>query len=243
MQLTVQLYTLRDSLANDLPGTLRQVKDAGLDYVELAGFYDRSAEEWRQLLDEIGLRASGAHVPIDQIESNVDQVIADAKTLGMKFVIVPWVSGDRYAGGWEAFGRALAPFAQKVKDAGLTLCYHNHDFEYANGDGLAALYATVPADLLQAEIDAAWVQIAGYDPAEVIRSLKGRVPLVHLKDFDPSRTPRWTPAGQGQLDYDAVLAACREAGVQFGGIELDESPGEPIAAVRESVAFLKDKVA
>jgi sugar phosphate isomerase/epimerase len=241
MRITLQLYTLRDRLAQDLRGTLEQVKAIGIDYVELAGDYGKSAQEWRTLLDELGLKASGSHIGVDALEKDLDKVIADAKTLGLPYVIVPWVGKERYSEGWDKFGKALEPFGQRLRQEGITLCYHNHAFEFEGGNGLTALYAAADPSALQAEIDAAWVKIGGEDPAETIRSLKGRVPLVHLKDFDTSKQPQWTPAGQGTLDYDAVLAACQEAGVQFGGIELDESPGDALEAVRESFAFLSSR--
>jgi len=241
MRLTVQLYTLRDQLAQDLRGTLEQVKAIGLEYVELAGDYGKSAAEWRTLLDELGLKASGSHIGVDALEGNFDKVLADAKTLGFPYVIVPWVSEDRYRDGWDVFGKVLEGYGKKLSAEGLKLCYHNHAFEYENGNGLKALYDATEPEYVQAEVDAAWVKIGGEDPVEIIRSLKGRVPLVHLKDFDPSKDPQWRPAGEGTLDYDGVLAACEEAGVQFGAIELDVSPGDPIDDVRKSYAFLKSR--
>ena len=237
MRLTVQLYTLRDQLSQDLEGTLDKVKAIGLEYVELAGAYDRTAEDWKALLDSKGLKVSGSHVSLDQIESNLEGVIKDNLTLGNPFVIVPWVAKDRFAGKWDQFGKELEGYGQKIKDAGLQLAYHNHDFEF-EGDGLTALYASSNPELVKAELDLAWIAIAGQDPAAWIEKLSGRVPLVHLKDFDPTKTPRWTPAGQGTMDYSAILAAAKAAGVEFGGIELDESPIDPIEAVKESFQFL-----
>jgi len=237
MRLTVQLYTLRDPLTADWKGTLAAVREIGLEYVELAGDYGKSAAEWRETLDELGLKASGAHVGLDKLESDLDGAIADAKTLGMDYIIVPWISENEYKDGWEAFGKRLQPIGERVAAAGLTLCYHNHDFEYANGDGLAELYAATTHDALKAEIDAAWVTIGGKDAETVINSLAGRVPLVHGKDFDKSKTPQWTPAGQGTMDLPKVVAAAEAAGAEFIAIELDESPGAPLDAVRESFAY------
>jgi sugar phosphate isomerase/epimerase len=241
MRLTLQLYTVRDHLSNDLKGTLSKVKELGLDYVEIAGDYGQSATEWRQMLEELGLAASGSHIGVEALEADIEKVISDAKTIGYSFVIVPWVNASRYSEGWAAFGKTLEGLAEKLRAVGLTLCYHNHDFEFANGDGLAELYGSSDANLVQAEIDIAWVALGGHDPAQRITDLAGRVPLVHLKDFDKSKTPQWTPAGQGTIDFDAVLAACEKSGVQFGGIELDESPGDPLDAVAASIAFFATK--
>ncbi len=245
MRLSIQLYTLRDQLSQDVPGTLKALKDAGLEYVEMAGDYGKSAAEWKTILDELGLKLSGSHIGIDQFENNFDQVIADAKTLDNKFLIVPWIGSDRYANGWAAFGKQLDEIGAKVKAAGLTLCYHNHAFEFESvvdgKHGLTELYDNASADNLKAEIDCAWVQIGKADPADYVLSLKGRVPLVHLKDFDPTKTPQWTPAGEGTVDYAKLIPACEAAGVEFACVELDESPGEPMDAVKKSIAFLQSK--
>lgn len=242
MKLSVQLYTLRDPLGDDFEGTLAAVKEIGLDYVELAGDQGHSAQEWRATLDKLGLTASGAHIGVSLLEEDLDKVIADAKTIGFKYVIVPWVGEDDYSAGWAAFGQRLEPLGKKLAEAGLVLCYHNHDFEYKNGDGMTELYGSVAPSVLQAEIDAAWVKIGGYDPVATVTGLKGRMPLVHLKDYDPDKTPRWVPAGSGVMPMPELIAAAKEAGAEFGVIELDESPGAPLDAVRESFGYLSDKV-
>jgi len=243
MRLSVQLYTLRDALSQDVAGTLKALKDAGLDYVEMAGDYGKSASEWKAMLDEFGLQISGSHIGIDQIENDFAKVVADAKTLNNPYVIVPWIGPDTYAAGWDAFGKRLDAIGAKLRAEGLTLCYHNHDFEFANPvdgkAGLTVLYENASPENLQAEIDCAWVQIGGQDPAAFVSGLSGRVPLVHLKDFDPSATPQWTPAGQGKVDYEALIPACRAAGAKFACIELDQSPGDPMDAVKASIQFLK----
>ena len=96
-------------------------------------------------------------------------------------------------------------------------------------------------DLLKAQLDLAWVHIGGADPVEYIHRFADRTPMVHLKDYDPALTPQWRPAGQGILDWDGILTACQEVGVEYGSIELDESPGAPIEAVRESFNYFSSK--
>jgi sugar phosphate isomerase/epimerase len=240
MRLTVQLYTLRDQLTEDLEGTLGKVKAIGLEYVELAGAYDRTVNEWKSILDSLGLKVSGSHVSLDFIEADLDAVIKDNLALENPYIIVPWVDKDKFAGKWDAFGKQLEVYGQKVKEAGLELAYHNHDFEFV-GDGLSALYASSDPELVKAELDLAWISIAGQDPAAWIQKLSNRVPLLHLKDYDPTKDPQWTPAGQGTMDYDAIIAAANAAGVSFGGIELDVSPIDPIEAVKQSFEFLSSK--
>lgn len=240
MRLSVQLYTVRDALSSDLAGTLGQIKKIGLEYVELAGMYGRSATEWKTMLNEEGLLASGAHIGLELLQADLDTVISDAKTIGFEYVILPWVDSSKYAGNWSELGKSLEPIGERLRNEGLTLAYHNHAFEFEGG-GLDALYAAASPEFVKAQLDLAWVQIGGENPSEYIRKMSSRVPLVHLKDYDPSQTPQWRPAGQGIVDWEPILAACDEANVQFGSLELDESPGDPIVAVRQSYEFFAEK--
>jgi sugar phosphate isomerase/epimerase len=244
MRLSLQLYTVRDQLASDPVGTLTKVREIGLEYVEGGGSFGAATpKEGRKVLDDLGLKASGAHVGLDVLEGSLSKAIDDANTLGHHYVIVPWVGGDVYADGWDKFGKRLEAIGVKVRDAGLNLLYHNHDFEFKNPgkSGLKVLFESTDSGLVKSELDIAWVQIGGGDPATYIRELRSRLPLVHLKDFDPDKTPRWRPCGQGLVDWDGCLAAIAEGEVEFGAIELDESPGDPIQAVRESYEFFKSK--
>ncbi len=240
MRLSLQLYTLRDALDKDLKGTLDQVAEIGLKYVEFAGFYGLSAAEWKALADERGLKFSSAHIGYDQFVNEFDAVVADAKTLELTTVIVPWIGKEHYEEGWASFGKKLEPIGAKLKEHGLRLAYHNHAFEFET-DGLDGLYGATSPDLLKAQLDLAWVSIGGHDPVATIQKFADRMPMVHLKDYDPTKTPQWRPAGQGILNWDEILPACEAAGVEFGAIELDESPGDPIDAVRESYQYFASK--
>jgi sugar phosphate isomerase/epimerase len=242
MRLSVQLYTVRDHLAQDWKGTLQKIRALGIEYVEIAGMADRSADEWKNTLDELGLKASGSHIGVGEFAGKFDEVVNTAKTLGFDLVIVPWVGEDQYGAGWDKFAQQLEPIARKLKEQGLQLAYHNHAFEFEKKDGKLGLdlfYETAPADLVHAELDLAWIAIGGGDPVAYIQKLGSRVGAVHLKDYDPSAKPQWVPAGTGKVDLKACVEAADAAGVKFGVIELDESPGDSLEAVRQSAEYLK----
>lgn len=244
MRLSVQLYTVRDALAQDYVGTLKRLKAIGLEYVEGAGNYGGgTAAEGKAILDDLGLKASGSHVGLDRLQHHLDEVVDEHQTMGIPFVIVPYlVEADRHD--YSKLAGLLTPIATKLKEKGLVLCYHNHDFEFAmqnDETGLEVLYSKTNPNLVQAELDLAWVSIAGADPVATMERYGNRLPLVHLKDYDPSATPRWRPAGEGVMDWDAILPKAQELGVQFGVIELDESPGDPLDAVAKSFEFFYGK--
>ena len=201
-------------------------------------FGGANAEEGRKMLDELGLKASGAHISLQRFNDDFEGAIAEAKVFGCPYVIVPWVDKEVYQAGWDVFARQLEEIGRKVNAEGLTLCYHNHAFEF-EGNGFDTLYNTASPELLKAQLDIAWCQIGGADPAKKIAELRERLPLVHLKDFDPDKQPQWTAAGQGKVDWDACLAEINKGDVEFGAIELDESPGDPFDSVAESVAFFR----
>src|SRR5215469_7200722 len=146
MRISLQLYTLRDALAQDIPGTLDKVQEIGLKYVEFAGFYGLTAADWRSMLDDRGIKMSAAHIGFDTVRDDFDKVVSDCRTLGMDTVVIPWIGEEHYKDGWDKFGHEIAPFGEKLKAEGLQLAYHNHAFEFKT-DGLNALYGSVPADV------------------------------------------------------------------------------------------------
>lgn len=244
MKLSVQLYTLRDQCAEDLPGTLKAVGDMGLNYVELAGLNGRSAAEFRQILDDNGLKSSGAHVGLGDLDGDFDKIIDTYKTIGVDLLIVPWIGKDVYEKGWGLFAERMNSMGERVQSAGLQLGYHNHSFEFEmeNGrPGLDVFYDSANPDLVKAQIDVYWVMDGGQDPASYVRKLKGRVPTVHLKDGDGKQPPTYLAGGEGVIDWDSVLQACQEAGVEYGSIELDTCIRPALSMVQESVEFFRSK--
>lgn len=265
----LQLYSIRDDMAKDFKGTLQKVKDMGYDGVEFAGLYDNTPEQVKAMCDEIGLVPVSAHVPLADMIADIDKVIADYKTIGCQYIVVPYVTEERRPGG-ELFMQMvdeIRTIGQKVKDAGMTLLYHNHDFEFTKLEdgqyGLDYLYANVPADLLQTELDECWVKYSGEDPVAYLKKYAGRSPLVHIKDFyaegkqegDPyaliglnegeqkkAGTFEFRPLGEGLQDIPAIIKAAEESGSKWLIVEQDDpSMGKtPMECVTMSINYLKD---
>lgn len=250
MKIGLQLYTVRDDLAKDFKGTLRQVAAMGYEGVEFAGYGDIPAEEMKALLDELKMEAFGSHIGLQQLENNLEGEIAYLKTIGATYAILPWVSPEMVAGG-EAFWRELITkleqFGKKFHEAGLEFCYHNHDFEFAlKIDGefvFDAMYTKVPADLLKVEMDIGWVQYSGVDPLEYIAKYAGRLPLLHLKDFrkgNPGEQIDTVELGQGDLALNDIIAAASKADVQWIVVEQDRCANPPLESVQTSINWLRE---
>lgn len=266
----VQLYSVRDNMAEDFEGTLRKVKELGYEGVEFAGLFDKSADEVKTLVDEIGLTPISAHVPYADMADNAEKVLSDYVKIGCKFVVIPYMT-EEYRPGAEKFDELIENIkiiGAKAKELGMTLLYHNHDFEFVKiGDeyGLDVLYASVDEDIFKTEIDTCWVNVGGENPAEYILKYSGRSPVVHLKDFvingeqkgslykligiDEEETTEnseegfaFRPVGYGCQDFKAILEASEKAGAEWVVVEQDEATmgKTPIESIEMSRNYLKD---
>ncbi len=228
-QISIQLYTIRSITANDWDAALGQVAEAGYKAVEFAGFNGKSATEMRTLLDNHGLKASSAHIPLADFQTRLDGVVEDLQTIGAGWGIVPWVGpDDRSEGSLKGMAEQFDGFATRLKEAGLKFGYHNHDFEFttksAGGKTVfdQMVEITTPG-LVHFELDAFWAAVGGFDPAKVIADNADRIALVHLKDgnMNDLESGKDVPFGEGTLDWDGILAASRAAGVEWYVTEQD----------------------
>ena len=245
----LQLYSVRDDMAKDFKGTLQQVKAMGYDGVEFAGLFDNAPADIKAMCAEIGLNPISAHVPLADMLTDVDKVIADYKAIGCEYIVVPYVTEERRPGGdkFNQMIEEIRTIGAKCKEAGLTLLYHNHDFEFAKTEsgefGLDYLYANVSADLLQTELDQCWVRYAGQDPVAYLQKYEGRSPVVHLKDYYASGEQKedpyaliglnegekkentafeFRPLGYGVQDVPALMKAAKHAGSKWLIVEQDQ---------------------
>lgn len=255
VQLAYQIYSAREEAEKDLLLVLKELKNIGYDGVEFAGFYGHSADEVLAFLNQAGLRALSSHVPFDAIKSDPEGTIAYHKKIGCAFIAVPYLDDATRPGakGFAATIREICAFGKMCKEAGITLLYHNHDFEFieiSGQYGLDFLYDAVPAEYLQTELDTCWVNIAGEDPSAFIRKYAGRCPVIHLKDFVGSRQGLealyaliqengmddievkaskienafdFRPVGHGVQDIPSIIKAGLESGAKWFVIEQDRS--------------------
>ena len=244
----IQLYTLRDLTAKDFAGTMKQVAALGYKYVEMAGYGDLgNAQSAKQALDAAGLTPTSGHWSIDQLETNIEQVMADAEALGIDTVVCPYLPEDRRqdAKGYEATAKVLDTAGQHLHQKGMILAYHNHAFEFQKFDGkygLDILYDNTARHLVVAEIDVYWVKDGGEDPAAYIDKLADRVRLLHLKDMAMNgEEKRFAPVGAGIIDFKSILEAAEKHQIQWGIVEQDntyETP--PLDAIKTSLENLKE---
>lgn len=265
LPVAIQLYSVRKEAKEDLRGTLEKIKEMGYAGVEFAGLYDHSAAEVKKMCEEIGLVALSAHVPYLDMLADPKGVLGTYAEIGCKYVAVPYLT-EEYRPGTDAFPEVIKNVKELGKVAnelGLTLLYHNHDFEFVKLDGkyaLDILYEEVEADYLKTELDVCWVNVGGEDPASYIRKYSGRAPVVHLKDFvgqksenmyeliginkkadESTQAFELRPVGSGCQNFPEILKASEEAGAVWVVVEQDRpSMGlTPLECAAKSREYLK----
>ncbi len=261
----VQVYSVRDDAKADLRGTFDKIKKMGYDGVEFAGLYDKPASEIKALCNDVGLVPISAHVPYNDLLKNPVGTLSQYAEIGCKYVAIPHLGNDQRPGS-PNFPYVLGfieVIAKAAKSLGISLLYHNHDFEFiklGNKYGLDIIYDTIPADLLGTELDTCWVNVGGEDPAAYVRKYSGRAPLLHLKDFwgdrsgaayeligvdnkAPARPEGFElrPLGKGVQNMPSILRAAKDAGTKWVIIEQDNpSMGlTPLECIKVSIDYLK----
>ena len=244
-RLGLALYTLRDECARDPEATLRAVAEMGYAGVELYDLFGRDSRAARALLDELGLEVCGRHAGLETIETGLDEVAAELRELGSDRLVLAWIPAPASSAEAERVVARIAEAAERARDAGLRLGFHNHDGELRvldDGQTLLDRLLELDDDLLFLELDLGWAWYAEVDPAGLVARVAPRAPLVHVKDMIRGRKPGFVPVGDGEVGYAHVLPAIRDLGVEWLLVEQDEAEGAALDAVRRSYAAVSDAV-
>lgn len=261
----IQVYSVREDAKADLRATLVKLKEMGYDGVEFAGLYGHTAEEVKAMCKEVDIVPISAHVPYLDMVKDPEGVLGTYAAIGCKYVAIPHLNPELRPGtdNFPEVMKNIAMLGEVANSLGITLLYHNHDFEFikiGGKYGLDTLYETVPASLLKTELDVCWVKVGGEDPADYIRKYSGRAPVVHLKDFFGEKSENmyeligietqkpvrpngfeFRPVGKGLQDFPSILEAAKSAGTEWVVVEQDKpSLGlTPMECAKASIDYLK----
>jgi sugar phosphate isomerase/epimerase len=237
-KISVQLYTLRNQLAIDLPASLAQLRAIGYTRVEHAGFVGRTAAQFRAALDAAGIRATSGHVGIPQpFDATVWQrALEDAAIVGNHFIVHPYFGADatgrpiRDGAVYRAFAADLNKAGKLARKAGLDFGYHNHHNEFARQDGGSLtgydiLTAETDPALVHLEVDLFWAYRGAHDPVDLIQQHRGRIRQVHVKDLDTAAS--FADPGAGLIDFGRIFEHAREAGLVEYIVERDDAGSPP----------------
>jgi sugar phosphate isomerase/epimerase len=239
----LQLWSVRDDCKNDLPGTLKAVAEMGYQGVELAGTYDRTGEQWAQMLKANKLVASSAHLGIGAIQpAALDATMALYGAMGCKRLIVPGLPGE-YTATLDGFRRAcdeINAAAQKGAAQGFLFGFHNHSGEFKPVEG------QIPYDVMAArlapntilQMDMGWVYNAKVDGAALVRKYPGREQLVHIKAC--SAKSETAVVGEDDVPWMDVFAACESVGkTEWYVVEHERYANPPMVCVKQCLDNLR----
>ena len=238
----VQLYSVRDMMKADLPGTLAQVAGIGYKEVEFAGYFGRTPAQIRELLKRNKLSSPSSHLPFESLQSGWQKQLDDAKAVGHEWVTIAWIPEEkrRTLDDWKSHAAAFNRAGEQAKAAGLRFAYHNHDFEIRPVEGtrpLDLLLSSTDPKLVDFELDLYWVVFGGGSPLDFFNRYPKRFKMVHVKDSAGPPDNKMVDVGQGKIDFRSIFAQSEKAGIKHYFVEHDQ-PADPIATLRNSYNYL-----
>lgn len=257
MILGAQFYTLRDfcKTTEGLDETMKKVADMGFTAIQLSGVCAYDPDWVAERAKEYGLKIAITHFDFNKILNDTEATIEFHKKMDCKYIGLGAAPAmlTKYGEYVEQIPEAM----NKIADAGLLFCYHNHDMEFARYPETGKLYIDdmcdrFPASKMGFTLDTYWVQSGGGDPAQWIEKLEGRIHCIHFKDMithlevdengKPKRGPRIAPIGEGNMNYDRIIEACLKTDVEYGFVELDSCYGaDPFDCMKRSYKFLSER--
>lgn len=259
----LQLYTIRDAMAADVPGTLKKLSDMGYKNLELANyadgkFYGYVPAEFKKMVSDLGMDIVSSHTSVEAAGITMEsakKMADDHAILGVKYCVQPWVEEvDRNI---ESYKKMIADWNQVgavMKEVGIQFGYHNHNFEFANIDGVVPYYdifmPEMDPTLITMELDMYWATKAGQDPVEMFNKYPGRFQLFHFKDMAQQSAPFYdvikddiTSVGAGLIDFKRIYAARETAGMKYLFVEDDnQGNGKPFEALEISISNITTKI-
>ncbi|MGI4834536.1 MAG: sugar phosphate isomerase/epimerase family protein [Janthinobacterium lividum] len=257
----LQLYTVRDAMAQDPSGTLAKVAQLGYNSVEGATytgsqkFYGMTPPEFAKVLKQNGLIMPSSHYVLGEAMNNGqatqgtilhgwDQAVDDAAQAGVKYMVCAYLF-DTERGNLDHYKQIadhLNKAGERCKKNGIQLCYHNHDFEFAAQNGQLPydlLLNQTDKNLVKMELDLYWATKAGHDPIALFKAHPGRFPLWHVKDMDKTDKKDFTEVGNGTIDFKKIFAQKNLAGMKYFFVEQDRTPGSPFDSIQQSITYIK----
>ena len=261
-RLGVALYTVRDQMRTDTPGTLKALADLGYRYIEsglrpsladaakAAGLQPQKSAYAPTYLVTGNRQAWAGGEPLLPEDYTWQNAVDEGKARGLEYLVIVYLQRAE-RGGLDVYrdlAKRLAKAGEACRKAGLGLAYHPHSFEFEPMGGarpIDVLLGDTPRDLLGLELDTFWSSIGGVDPVTMVEKYAGRVPLVHLKDkargtaviYDEAKVPReaFKEIGAGEVDYKRFFAAAEKAGVKYYYVEQDYTVGStPLESLKIS---------
>lgn len=250
-KIAAQLYTMRELLNQktdeEVYAALKAVKDIGYEAVQISGIGpidEEKAKLYQRICQELELEICATHLGLDQLETDLDWVIAYHQLWQCAYVGIGAMP-DKYRGsaqGYIDFAKICNQIGKKLLDQGIHLVYHNHKFEferYENQIGMDILFEHFDPQFVEFELDTYWVQAGGANPVDWIYKVDGRMGVVHFKDFRIVKDEQqFAEVGSGNLNWPAIIEACQKTKVRYAAVEQDSFTQDPLKSLAQSYRFL-----
>ena len=245
--IAVNLFTVRQFVKTpqDIASTLKKVRTIGYQAVQCSAHGVIEPKELRRIADNEGVRICATHTDYCRLRDETQSVIEEHRILGCNHPAVAGLPQEyrENAEGYQRFAAEAEQIGRKLSEAGMTFSYHNHSFEFemmGGRSGMSILFETTAPAHLKSELDTYWVQYAGADPSAWIERLSDRIVLLHVKDMAVRGFDQlFAEVGKGNLNWPAILAAARQAGVEWYIVEQDKCERDPFDSLKISLENLK----
>jgi sugar phosphate isomerase/epimerase len=242
-----QTWPVREMIAKDFPGTIKQLADAGFQTIELcspvgyadsgfAGLAKYSGAELRKILTDAGVTCASSHFSIKELRENQEARIAWAKDVGLQQMIVPSLDGPAKPT-VDDVKRAADEYnkmAELSAKAGIQQGLHNEDFEISMVNGRRTydvLLELLDPNLVKFQFQVSTIS-RGYDAAEYFEKYSGRFFSMHVQGWS-AQTKKIAPVGQDSLDWKKIFSAAKIGGVKNYFVEMD------LDMMKASVPYLR----
>jgi len=245
--IAAQMYTCRDftDTLEELDETFGKLAGIGYEAVQLSAIgAEHTAEQMKDLLDSHGLIACATHSSFPDLRDNPDEQVEYHKAIDCEYTVTGgWEKDLASEADWIAFARQATEVGRRLKSMGLSYGYHNHSHEFekfGERTAMEILYEESDPEFVFAEIDTYWVQHGGASPVVWINKLADRLPLLHLKDMEMrGREQLYAEVGEGNLDWEGIIAAAQDAGVKWYIVEQDICQRDPFESLEISFNNMK----
>jgi sugar phosphate isomerase/epimerase len=248
-QVAAQLYTCRDSIrdAAGLARTLTRLREIGYTAVQASGLGPIPYEEVDRIMADTGMICCATHESPDEILNAPARIVERLRMLRCTLTAYPFPGGIDFSSRSavdDLIGK-LQRAGEVLEAAGQTLCYHNHNHEFRKLDGeviLDLIYNGTSRSAVQGEPDTYWIQYGGGDNIAWCKKLAGRLPMIHLKDYQTTaeNKPQWCEIGAGVLEFAGIITAAEEVGCKWFIVEQDSCPGDPVDSLAASFRYIAE---
>lgn len=249
MPFGIQLYTLRNELPGKARELLQELAKQGYNYIESyegpEGIYwNHSPKAFKEYLDNLGLKIVSTHCDVSK---NFERKAADAASIGMKYLICPWVGPQRSIEAYKKIAQQFNEMGAICKKNGIRFAYHNHDYSFKPIEEQipqAVLLTETDPALVDFELDIYWANYAGHDPLQWITNHPNRFKLCHVKDKSRAPYPKEgylsVDLGTGSIDFKKILPKAVDLGMEYMIVEQEFYPnGTQLEAAATGAAYMK----